>query len=350
MSTPRPAATLLALMIATLPRPALWNPSPDTLHDHAARTRGAIATPDHPAHSVLAFPLLHTAASLIPQPLHTSQTPRTRSGASRAAEQPRLRGALPAGEPTFMMWISLPKTNLPAISDGSTHTQYSDEMRREARPGQTRHTDEHLQTCTRARAGARAQLQPSQYDTSHICSHPSGLNTRYCMNYSGGHGQRRGRAAAPQGEAAQEATRKRPAGRATEGGHSQPQATLVKLHRIITGHTRSHCGARGYPMHHGGRAAAPLGKAAHDPTRKRPAARTTEGGHSQLQAVHCKWHRNNNRHIMSQCGARAFSTRHLRNYGGRAAVPQGMAAQDATRKRPEARTRGGGHNLSLIHI
>ena len=125
MSPPRPAAMLLALTSATLPRPALWNPSPDTLHDHAARTRGMIATPDHAAHSVLAISLLHTTANPITPVLHTSQTPRTRSGASRAAEQPRLRGALRAGEPTFMMWISLPKTNLLAISDGSTQTHYN---------------------------------------------------------------------------------------------------------------------------------------------------------------------------------------------------------------------------------
>ena len=225
MSTPRPAATLLALMIATLPRLALWNPSPDTMHDHAARTRGAIATPDRAAHSVLALSLLHTAANPISPVMHTSQTPRTRSGASRAAEQPRLRGALRAGEPTFMMWISLPKTNLLAISDGSTQTLHNTTPRGGNARDSVRYVHRRQLTLVRARENRGAQPQPTQENPTLIQKYHHLLTGNNLNNMQQASGRGGAQPAAPNQQDAQEDRRKRPAANTPEGEQQQPQAT-----------------------------------------------------------------------------------------------------------------------------
>ena len=238
MSTPRPAATLLALMIATLPRLALWNPSPDTMHDHAARTRGAIATPDHSAHSVLAFSLLHTAASLPYQHLHTPQTPRTRSGASRAADpSPRLRG-LRVGEPTLMMWISLPKTNLPAIIDGSTHTPPREGKADEGESRQAAHTLAANYTLARARTVDRAQLQAEQDNKTNNNTYNLPTTGRTSdMQRNEGHGG--GQQTAPREVEEHNDVRKRPAARTPEGG-LLPKVPHTKTQNYILTTTLTH--------------------------------------------------------------------------------------------------------------
>ena len=249
MSTPRPAATLLALMIATLPRPALWNPSSDTPHDHAALTRGVIATPDRAAHSVLAFSLLHTAASLPYQHLHTPQTPRTRSGASRAADpSPRLRG-LRAGEPTLMMWISLPKTNLPAIIDGSTHTPPREGKADEGESRQAAHTLAANYTLARARTVDRAQLQAEQDNkTNNNTYHLPTPGRTTSMQHSGGRGG--GQHTAPHEGEEQIDVRKRPAARTPEGGHLQHKVPHTKIQNQIFTTTLTHPYTAASTHHH----------------------------------------------------------------------------------------------------
>ena len=192
-----------------------------------------------------------------------------------------------------MMWISLPKRTLPCTSGATSSRLPSDGMRQETRLGDdSQHTDEHSQTPTRARAGARAQPHPLQDNTSHNYYHPSGFNTRCSRNYSGGRGPSKGQTATPQGVADQYSTRKRPERRTPEGGHDQLRITT---HMRMCSHPsglnrryhRNHRGGHGLSR---GRAAAPLGAADQDKTRKRPEARTSEGGHNLLHMLLCKMH------------------------------------------------------------
>ena len=71
------ALAMLALANQTTPRSALWNTAPATVPDPIPRARDARATPEPPAHSVLAITLLHIGCSCTHRSLHTTET-RTR--------------------------------------------------------------------------------------------------------------------------------------------------------------------------------------------------------------------------------------------------------------------------------
>ena len=109
------ALALLALANPTTPRPALWNASLDTCPDPIPRARDARATPEPPAHSVLAITLLHIGCSCTHRSLHTTETRTRLSDPHAAARQTSSLVWKDTREPAFMMLGRTPPDHQPCI-------------------------------------------------------------------------------------------------------------------------------------------------------------------------------------------------------------------------------------------
>ena len=204
-------ATLALLVLAnhTTPRHALWNTTRDTCPDPIPRARDARATPEPPAHSVLAITLLHIGCSCTHRPLHTTETRTRLSERHAAARQTSSLVWKDTREPAFMMLGRTPTDHQLCIYAEHCNLTLS------ARPAsqeaaQAKERGNKTETPGRAEASQR----PDTADTEHPKNPTSKCNT--CplagikQHMQGNQAQASGRGASRQG-GAEQPQRKRPA-------------------------------------------------------------------------------------------------------------------------------------------
>ena len=227
-------ATLALLMLANhiTPRLALWNTTRDTCPDLIPRARDARATPEPPAHTVLAFTLLHTSCNNTHRSLHTTET-RTRLRAPHAAalQSSSLVGREQREPASLMAMLGNTSPSYQPCIDDAGHRHLTPFAPPERHGSQSLKKDKKELDAARraAKKGPAVRSHTAQHKNTHLNINTYSTAGEQQEMQGSGRAQAGGRGAARQG-APDPSHKKRPA---TVSPGSQPTEQARSCHNIF---------------------------------------------------------------------------------------------------------------------